>query len=45
MSILWKLAVFIEKPPVTRSNSYETRKDASIAIKICTNVEDVYILK
>jgi hypothetical protein len=31
------MAVFIEKPPVTSSNSYETRKNASILIKLGTN--------
>jgi hypothetical protein len=30
MSILWKMAVFLEKPPVTSSNCYETIKNASI---------------
>jgi hypothetical protein len=39
MSILWKMAVFTEKPPVTSSNCYETMKNASILIKLCTNVD------
>jgi hypothetical protein len=34
-----KMAVFIEKPPVTGSNCYETMKNASILIKIGTNVD------
>ena len=39
MSILWKMAVFTEKPPVTSSNCYETMKNASILIKLGTNVD------
>jgi hypothetical protein len=39
MSILRKMAVFIEKPPVTSSNCYETIKNASILIKLGTNVD------
>jgi hypothetical protein len=31
------MAVFIEKPPVTTSNYYETMKNASILIKLGTN--------
>jgi hypothetical protein len=38
MSLLWKMAVFTEKPPVTSSNCYETIKNASILIKLGTNV-------
>jgi hypothetical protein len=38
MSILLKMAIFIEKPPVTSSNYYETMKNASILIKLGTNV-------
>jgi hypothetical protein len=38
MSILWKMAVFIEKSPVTSSNCYKTIKTASIVIKLGTNV-------
>jgi hypothetical protein len=34
MSILWKLAVYIEKPPVTSLNCYETIKDASMFIRL-----------
>jgi hypothetical protein len=33
------MAVFIEKSPVTSSNCYETIKDASIFIKLGTNVD------
>jgi hypothetical protein len=33
------MAVFIEKPPVTRSNCYETMKNASILIKLGTDVD------
>jgi hypothetical protein len=33
------MAVFIEKPPVTRSNCYETMKNASILMKLGTNVD------
>jgi hypothetical protein len=33
------MAVFIEKPPVTSSDSYETIKDVSIFIKLGTNVD------
>jgi hypothetical protein len=32
------MAVFIEKPPVTSSNCFETIKHASILIKLGTNV-------
>jgi hypothetical protein len=32
------MAVFIEKPPVTSSNCYETMKNASILMKLGTNV-------
>jgi hypothetical protein len=32
------MAVFIEKPPVTSSDCHETIKDASIFIKLGTNV-------
>jgi hypothetical protein len=38
MSILWKMAIFTEKPPLTSSNCYETMKNASILIKRGTNV-------
>jgi hypothetical protein len=34
-----KMAVFIEKPPVTSSNCYETMKNASILIKLGTTVD------
>jgi hypothetical protein len=33
------MAVFIEKPPVTSSNCYETMKNASMQIKLGTNVD------
>jgi hypothetical protein len=33
------MAVFIEKPPVTSSNCYETMKNASILMKLGTNVD------
>jgi hypothetical protein len=33
------MAVFIEKPPVTSSNYYETTINASILIKPGTNVD------
>jgi hypothetical protein len=33
------MAVFIEKLPVTSSNSYETMKNASILMKLGTNVD------
>jgi hypothetical protein len=33
------MAVFIEKAPVTSSNCYETMKNASILMKLGTNVE------
>jgi hypothetical protein len=33
------MAVFTEKPPVTSSNCYETMKNASILIKLGTNVD------
>jgi hypothetical protein len=33
------MAVFIEKPPVTSSNCYETMKNASILIQLDTNVD------
>jgi hypothetical protein len=39
MSILWKMAVFTEKPPNTSSNCYDTMKNASILIKLGTNVD------
>jgi hypothetical protein len=39
MSILRKMAVFIEKPPVTSSNCYETMKNASILMKLGTNAD------
>jgi hypothetical protein len=39
MSILRKMAVFIEKPPVTSSNCYETMKNASILMKLGTNLD------
>jgi hypothetical protein len=38
MSILQKKTVFIEKPPVTSSNCYETMKNAAILMKLGTNV-------
>jgi hypothetical protein len=38
MSILRKIPVFIEKPPETSSNFYETMKNASILMKLGTNV-------
>jgi hypothetical protein len=34
-----KAAIFIEKPPVTMSNCYETMNNASILIKLGTNVD------
>jgi hypothetical protein len=33
------MAVFIEKPPVTISNCYETMKNASILMKLGTDVD------
>jgi hypothetical protein len=39
MSILRKMAVFIEKPPVTSSNCYETMKNVSILMKLGTKVD------
>jgi hypothetical protein len=39
MSILLKMAVFTEKPPVKSSNCYETMKNASILIRLGTNVD------
>jgi hypothetical protein len=33
------MAVFIEKPPVTNSNCYETMKNASILIKLFINAD------
>jgi hypothetical protein len=33
------MAVFIEKPDVTSSNYYETMKNASILMKLVTNVD------
>jgi hypothetical protein len=33
------MAVFIEKPPVTSSNCYETMKNDSILMKLGTNVD------
>jgi hypothetical protein len=44
MSILWKMPVFIENPPVTSSNCYETMKNASILIKLGTNVDWTIVL-
>jgi hypothetical protein len=38
MSILLKMAVFIEESPVTSSNCYNTIKTASTLIKLGTNV-------
>jgi hypothetical protein len=38
MSIIAKMAVFIEKPPVTSSNCYEAIRNASILMKLGTNV-------
>jgi hypothetical protein len=38
MSILLKMAVFIEKPPVTNSNRYKTMKNVSILMKLGTVV-------
>jgi hypothetical protein len=37
--IVKKYVVFIEKPPVTSSNCYETMTNASILMKLGTNVE------
>jgi hypothetical protein len=39
MSILRKLAAFIEKPLGTNSNCYETMKKASMLMKLGTNVD------
>jgi hypothetical protein len=39
MSILRKIAIFIEKPPVTSSNCYDTMKNASILMTLGTNVD------
>jgi hypothetical protein len=39
MSILLKMAVFIEKSPVTSSNRYKTIKPVSILNKLGTNVD------
>jgi hypothetical protein len=39
MSILWKMAVFIEKSLVTSSYCYKTIKPASILIKLGTNID------
>jgi hypothetical protein len=33
------MAVFIEKPSVTSSNCYETLKNASILMKLGTNID------
>jgi uncharacterized membrane protein YwaF len=33
------MAAFIEKPPVTSSNCYETMKNASIQMKLGSNVD------
>jgi hypothetical protein len=33
------MAVYIEKPPVTSSNCYETMKNASILILLGTNID------
>jgi hypothetical protein len=33
------MAVFIEKPPVTSSNCYETMKNASMLMKLGTNID------
>jgi hypothetical protein len=38
MSILRKMAIFIEMPPATSSNCYETMKNASTLMKLGTNV-------
>jgi hypothetical protein len=38
MSILLKMAIFIEKPPVTSSNCYETMKNASVLMKLGTKL-------
>jgi hypothetical protein len=34
-----KMAVFIKKPPVTSTNCYETMKNASVLMKLGTNVD------
>jgi hypothetical protein len=34
-----KLALFIEKPPVTSSNCFETMKNVSLQMKLGTNVD------
>jgi hypothetical protein len=39
MRILRKMAVFIEKPPVTSTNCFETKKNALILMKLGTNVD------
>jgi hypothetical protein len=39
MSILEKIDVFIEKPPDTSSNCYETMKNSSRLMKFGTNVK------
>jgi hypothetical protein len=39
MSILGKMVVYAEKPPVTSSNCYETMKNVSIPVKLGTNVD------
>jgi hypothetical protein len=36
-SILWKIPIFIEKPPVKSSNCYETMKNDLILMKLGTN--------
>jgi hypothetical protein len=33
------MAVYIQEPPVTSSNCYETMKNASILMKLGTNVD------
>jgi hypothetical protein len=33
------MAIFIEKPPVTGSNCYETMKNALILVKLGTKVD------
>jgi hypothetical protein len=37
--MIWKMAVFIEKPPVTSLNCYETIKKASILFKLGKNFD------
>jgi hypothetical protein len=38
-SMLRKMAVFIEKPPVTSANCYKTMKNASILMKLGTHAK------